>query len=422
MARVTVKIYIPCPKRASYEVVPICGVKESEFNGRRYLWPERCPPSTYQRLPSNEHLSEKLAVEEGAIIAVYGHCKVSRKHGYYFVMVLRAREGAKAEADGDLLAENAELLALVYEDEFGKVAEEMAKEGYAVARYYDKQVANIAAWIAAKHLPQTQQEDKTASVAEQLEELLKEIEEAGEEQSEKEQQSQQGKQEEKGVEEQRREQEDRCACSVDLDNGYITLPNGTVLVRLWLARFMKPSEYLGQHSERKANGKDEVVEERKLHPVISRIAERLRKAVLREMVTIPEAVKMEAVFGKNSGMWLVLSQEGVEKLKQLAARAKAMLTGYDDFQKLPAELQKRLEERLKLVIEEWWLPAPAAINILRQLKTDLSEAKETLQAKLNELQRRQAREQLRRLEQLTKQLQLIEQQLKRLEQLAGASH
>ena len=144
--------------------------RESEFGGRKYLW-----PCTTER--------SEVVVEEGEHIIV----EVYRKSSPVWAGLFRARRGARAEVDYDVIykviVENAEFVEQLTEEKLSELKQAVLDEGYALARDPDKATLNAYA-LLLKRLSEQSTEDTTVELRirvpkSRLSEVLEKLRELG---------------------------------------------------------------------------------------------------------------------------------------------------------------------------------------------------------------------------------------------------
>ncbi len=397
-------------------------IRESKWRGRTYIWPNRGDAEVIVK--SGEHV---VVCDHGTLIAIYGYAADSRKRGDVFAAVLRAKQGAKA-AGKRVEADNAELVAeVVGSDAIAEMTAQMAAAGYSASRDPEKAAANVAAWLVRQHYAaaaaEEQKEEKReeqkqeqkqkaseASVVARIERLLSELAE--------EQKPAAPAEEQKPAEQpQQQAQQVAATATVDLQRGIIELPDGTILVRLWLVKFSKTSEYAIQKVERNGNGKGEIEEVRRINAEIASMLSGLRRRVNEELAAIAKLVTLESIFGKSSGMWLALDEDAVEQVKKLHSEALQELQSDPRFQRLPKEQQQKLLAGYRFYATQWWLPIDEAISLLQQLKTAVEAAKREKERKLQQLKKRKASRELRRYQALVATLEALQRKLEELAHL-----
>jgi len=130
------------PKCTSSYSVVVEGVKATEFNGRKYLWPLR--------------VNRGDTAYEGSLVW-FGFATGSHKHIYRaHSMLFRVAEIGEREYDG-LKVRNLELITdsppLTWQGlPSDELRAEMTNEGYAVARDLYKAQSNVVAYLALRYL------------------------------------------------------------------------------------------------------------------------------------------------------------------------------------------------------------------------------------------------------------------------------
>lgn len=439
------------------------GVKLQNFKSRVYPWFEK------ERLVVEEIDGWYVIDARGADLVLVELSNAGKKFSDVYLLLLRPAEGAaftlKHERLGGGVVEvnGAELVALAaggegkrglggpyvfvardgrLEEVTGQVKEAMLAErmGYSKSStikaahnllaawyklFYEKQRATAKVQPVEQQPPAGEQEngEKQSDVFDSLLEALDKALEAAKQQQSSMQPKQQAEEQQPPAEEQREQQPSQPAAQqsalVDLKRGLIELPDGTILVRFYLVKFQKTSEYAVQQVERNGKGSKEIEEIRRINAEIASLLSSLRRSVNERLARISKVITLEAVFGKSAGMWLALDEEAAEEVRKLHQWALSQLRSDPRYQRLPKQLQKKLEAGYRIHISQWWLPLEEAIQLLQQLYTHIEAAKLEKEQKLQQLKKRKAKKELQRIEELVQKLKEIERRLKELAALSA---
>ena len=148
-------------KATQTKVVVATSVRESEFKGRRYLWPVcgGCKARV-------ENGDVTVIAPEGALVWISHYTGTHRRTMYRVGVIARVREGAgvkeltnfktgeKVEAEG----ENLEILAEFDWTDEDKAEAELKAAGYALPYDPWKQLDSIAAWMIKPYLEKSNEE------------------------------------------------------------------------------------------------------------------------------------------------------------------------------------------------------------------------------------------------------------------------